>query len=232
VKKSYKASKGMSSKTNVPIMSKAQSQPLPTPTIDVTKPISMILPDKPPKTVTLSLTSEDTMSDSSLQRIFASRPQSVPAMYSESQEVISDDNSTLYQLSYHIFGDAFTSSRLNSPVEPINNATPMHVETEIIIPPTSSQNLEPQILENISEPQISEQHIEIPYLTIFVTFIITFMILIIDCNLSILHNFNFNLSIFFFKKLFIFFYYKKLNYIYIYIGICYNTPTQFYEGVH
>jgi hypothetical protein len=117
----------------------------------------MILPEKQPETVNLSSTSEDTLSDSSIQRQLDGRPKRIPAMSSESQEVVSEDNSVLNQLSYHISGDAFTSSRLNSPVEPNNHATPMHVDVETIIQPITSQNIEPQILENIHETQIPEQ---------------------------------------------------------------------------
>jgi hypothetical protein len=155
-----KASKGMSSEPNVSSIPEAQFQP--TPTIDFTKPIYMILPNPQPETVNVSSTSEDTWSDSSIQRIIASGPESAPTMSSESQEVVSDDNSILNHLSYHISGDTFTSSTLNSPAEQINNATHMHVDTEFIIPPNSSQIPEPQTLETISETHIPEQQNEIP----------------------------------------------------------------------
>jgi hypothetical protein len=49
VKKSSKASKGTNSKPSMASISKAQTQPLPSPTIDVTKPISMILPEAQPE---------------------------------------------------------------------------------------------------------------------------------------------------------------------------------------
>ncbi|WJX57778.1 hypothetical protein P8452_43303 [Trifolium repens] len=145
-KRTSEASKGMSFETNVLSMSEAQSLSPPTPTIDFTKPISMILPSPQPETVILSSNSEDTVSDSSIQRLIASAPKITPAISSESQEVVSDDNSILNHLSYHMSGDAFASSTLNSPVEQINNATHMHVDTETIIPTNSSQILEPQLL--------------------------------------------------------------------------------------
>jgi hypothetical protein len=120
----------------------------------------MILPEKQPETVNLSSTFEDTLFDSSIQRQLDGRPKRIPAMSSESQEVVFEDNLVLNQLSYHISGDAFTSSRLNSPVEPNNHVTPMHVDVETIIQPITSKNIQPQILENIHETQIPEQQIE------------------------------------------------------------------------
>jgi hypothetical protein len=55
----------------------------------------MILPEKQPETVNLSSTFEDTLSDSSIQRQLDGRPKRIPAMSSESQEVVSEDNSVL-----------------------------------------------------------------------------------------------------------------------------------------
>jgi hypothetical protein len=111
----------------------------------------MILPEPQLETVNVSSSSEDTSSDSSIQRIIDRASKIAPTMSSESQEVVSDDNSILNNLSYHMSGDAFTSSTLNSPAKQINHATPMHIDTEIIIPPNTSTNPEPQILEDISE---------------------------------------------------------------------------------
>ncbi|KAK2402701.1 hypothetical protein QL285_052198 [Trifolium repens] len=134
--------------TNIP---EAQSIPPQAPTIDFTKPISMILPKPQPETVNVSSSSEDTSSDYSIERIINRASKIAPAMSSESQEVVSDDNSIMNHLSYHMFGDAFTSSTLNSPAKQINHATPMHIDSETIIPPNTSTNPEPQIPEDISE---------------------------------------------------------------------------------
>jgi hypothetical protein len=72
-KKAYKTLKGRISKPNVVSTSEAQHIPPLSPTIDVTKPISMILPDSQPKTVNISSSSssdsEDTLSDSSNKTI-------------------------------------------------------------------------------------------------------------------------------------------------------------------
>jgi hypothetical protein len=59
----------MTSEPNMSSIPEAQSIPPQTHPIDFTKSISMILPEPQPETVNVSLTSEDTSSDSSIQRV-------------------------------------------------------------------------------------------------------------------------------------------------------------------
>jgi hypothetical protein len=115
-KRPFKASKGMSTEPNMISTPEAQSIPLPNPTIDFTKPISMILPDPQPETINVSSSSsssEDTLSDSSLDRVvdrvIANAPKVAPTKSIDSQEVVSNDNSILNHLASHMSGDAFKS---------------------------------------------------------------------------------------------------------------------------
>jgi hypothetical protein len=105
VKKSSKASKGKTSKPIMTSVSKAQNQLPPLPEIDVTKHISMILPNAQPETVIVSSNSEDTLSDSTFHELMNAHPKSRAKLASENQEVISEDNSVINQLSFHISGD-------------------------------------------------------------------------------------------------------------------------------
>jgi hypothetical protein len=150
-KRPFKASKGMSTEPNMISTPEAQSIPLPNPTIDFTKPISMILPDPQPETINVSSSSsssEDTLSDSSLDRVvdrvIANAPKVAPTKSIDSQEVVPNDISILNHLASHMSGDALTSN-LNSPNDQINHASPMHIdsEPEPENPPNTSTNTEP-----------------------------------------------------------------------------------------
>jgi hypothetical protein len=144
VKKSSKASKGTTSKTKMTSIPEAQTQIPPIPDIDVSQPISMILPGAQPEKVNVSSNSEDTLSDSTLQELMNAAPKPKARLAYEDQEAVSNDNSVLNQLSFHISSDAFTSSRLNSPADPINDAIPMHIDTETTTTSTIPQTIEPQ----------------------------------------------------------------------------------------
>jgi hypothetical protein len=143
-KKAASTLKGNVPEPNVNSNTKAQNLPPPSSTIDMTKPISMILPDQTQPTVLLSSSSssdssyEDTLTDSSsetLQDIIKKTPKLKPKPKQRTKtpatkEAVFEDNSFLDHLTPHLSGDAFTTSNLNSPNHPINKFLNVTTETE------------------------------------------------------------------------------------------------------
>jgi hypothetical protein len=148
VKTASKATKGTASKPVMINTFEAQSLPLSTPKIDVTKPISMILPNAQPKTVNVSSNSEETLFDSRFQELMRGSIIKEPPTASENQEVVSEENYVLNQLSSHLSGDSFTSSRMNSPIHHLNLAMPVNISIQ-----TTTTTTIPQIFEQTAKPQ-------------------------------------------------------------------------------
>jgi hypothetical protein len=112
----------------------------------MSKPISMILPNRKHQTVLVSSsssssTSEGTLTDSSSESLHeiekhAPKPQPKPKQKTKQKtkipapkEVVAEDTSFLDYLTPHLSGDAFTHSNLNSPHHPINKFLNVTAET-------------------------------------------------------------------------------------------------------
>jgi hypothetical protein len=147
VKTASKATKVMTSKPIMNSTFEAQSLPLSTPEINLTKPISMILPNAQPETVNVSSTSEDTLSYSTFQELMKGLPSKRTPTTSKNQEVVFEDNFVLNQHSSHLFADVFVSSTMNFSVESLNVAIPSNT------PITSTTTTIPTIVEQTAEPQ-------------------------------------------------------------------------------
>ncbi|KAK2423122.1 hypothetical protein QL285_033597 [Trifolium repens] len=128
--------KGNISETNINRKYVAQDLPFPSPTIDLSKPISMILPNQKQGTVLVSSSSssssESTLSDyitdiaevlRKSTRKLKSFKQKTPQKTKNNspKEAVAEDTSILDHLTPHLSGDAFTHSNLSSPNHPINN---------------------------------------------------------------------------------------------------------------
>ncbi|WJX17607.1 hypothetical protein P8452_07499 [Trifolium repens] len=119
-----KAGKGKVSKTKMISIPEAHVKPSSLP-----KPTS-IQTIAQPETVNVLSDFENTLSDSDLQGIINLASNFAEALAPEDHEVASEDISLINQLSYHISGDAFTSSKQNSPANQLNVATPMHIDSQ------------------------------------------------------------------------------------------------------
>jgi hypothetical protein len=134
------ASKGNISEPNINSKYVAQDLPSPSPTIDLSKTISMILPNQKHQTVVVSSSSlsssssEGTLSDYSSDTVaeilrkssrklksFKSK-QKTPQKTKDTppKKTDAEDTSILDHLTPDLSGDAFTHSNLNSPNHPIN----------------------------------------------------------------------------------------------------------------
>ncbi|KAK2361925.1 hypothetical protein QL285_087030 [Trifolium repens] len=173
--------KGNVSETNTRSNVIAQSLPPSSSTLDMTKPLSMVLPNQTTETNLISedlssspssssLSSSSTESDITpgfIEKILAKptkpkskrkpKPKSKPTTMTKAY--VTDDNAVLDNLVSHISGDAFTSSNLNSPNHPINKFVYATHETSTELPiqePPEHTNAEPVIQDDIithSEPQ-------------------------------------------------------------------------------
>ncbi|KAK2403463.1 hypothetical protein QL285_052897 [Trifolium repens] len=140
--------KGNVSEPNTSSNFKAQAQNTPSlnSKVDMSKPISMILPNQTQPRVLISSSpsssssdssSEDTLTDSSSETISeiikrAPKPKPKPKQKTKTpppKGTVSEDDSFLDHLTPHLSGDAFTTSNLNSPNHPINKFVNATTET-------------------------------------------------------------------------------------------------------
>ncbi|KAK2369623.1 hypothetical protein QL285_082745 [Trifolium repens] len=148
LKKAADTPKGNVSEPNTSSNFKVQAQNKPSLSskIDMSKPISMILPNQTQPRIIISSSPsssssdsslEDTLTDSSSETISeiikkAPKPKPKPKQKiktSPPKGIVSEDNSFLDHLTPHLSGDAFTTSNLNSPNHPINKFVNATTET-------------------------------------------------------------------------------------------------------
>ncbi|KAK2356306.1 hypothetical protein QL285_093651 [Trifolium repens] len=165
--KAADTSKGNISKPNAD--STSEAQPLnPSPPIDYSKPLNVILPSPQPLSSSSSLegTSSDYRTDSSellrksakyLKKVQKETPKKSKPI-TMTKAYATDDNAVLDNLVSHISGDAFTSSHLNSPNHPqfVNTTSELPQDPPVQEPPiilVQTPQPEPSTPEPEPEPE-------------------------------------------------------------------------------